>query len=178
MELCSVAPGQRRLKLNEKQTAAMIKIAAQKPWDRSKRISEFVGDTSGLTKDPTVKDFNLQVAPKMMEVSLSFVESLPGGLASSSSADIWFFEICSGLLPTEISFPLHVQMLWKGVLRLGPIAFSDRLTMNVQFCSIHRGLTVQPECLCCGSQRKHLLGPCHICALSDEHWPCQLSGTL
>lgn len=70
MELCNVAPGQRRLKLNEKQTAAMIKLAAQKPWDRSARIQEYVSKSSGLLQDQTLKDFNLTVSPKMIEVGL------------------------------------------------------------------------------------------------------------
>ena len=70
MELCTVAPGQRRLKLNEKQTAAMIKLAAQKPWDRQARIADYVNKTSGLLTAPTPKEFSLTVSPKMMEVSV------------------------------------------------------------------------------------------------------------
>ena len=73
IELCNVAPGQRRLKLNEKQTAAMIKLAAQKPWDRSGRIHEYVSKSSGLLQDQTLKDFNLTVSPKMIEVRLELL---------------------------------------------------------------------------------------------------------
>ena len=65
-----MAPGQRRLKLNEKQTAAMIKLAAQKPWDRQARIQDYVNKISGLLTASTPKEFSLTVSPKMMEVSV------------------------------------------------------------------------------------------------------------
>ena len=71
LELCHLAAGQRKLKLNEKQTAAMIKLAAQKPQDRASKIVNYVQQQSGLPQNPTVAAFQMQLNTSLMQVGLS-----------------------------------------------------------------------------------------------------------
>ncbi|KAK9804875.1 hypothetical protein WJX72_009755 [[Myrmecia] bisecta] len=67
-EVCEIVKGQRRLKLDEKQTAEMIKTAAMKPQDRVPQIERSVKELGKLTTDPTVKAFGMQVNDRLMEV--------------------------------------------------------------------------------------------------------------
>ena len=47
MELCETVPGQRCMKkLNEEQTAAMIKMTAKRPHERMKAINDVVSKTN------------------------------------------------------------------------------------------------------------------------------------
>ena len=66
-----MALGQRQLKLTERQTAEMIKVAAQRPADRCRASSDYVSKTSGLLRDSTLRSFQLAVNKTMMKVSLS-----------------------------------------------------------------------------------------------------------
>ena len=70
-EVCAIAPGQRRLKLDEKQTAAMIKSAAQKPDLRAYNIERSVNEKGNLPNDPHVRAFGMQVNQAMATVNLS-----------------------------------------------------------------------------------------------------------
>ncbi|KAK9837636.1 hypothetical protein WJX74_001800 [Apatococcus lobatus] len=69
LELCHLAAGQRKLKLNDKQTAAMIKLAAQKPQERASKIANYVQQQSGLPQDPTVAAFKMQLGTSLMQVN-------------------------------------------------------------------------------------------------------------
>lgn len=66
--MCHLASGQRKLKLNEKQTAAMIKLAAQKPQDRATKITNYVQQQSGLAQDTTITAFKMQLNTQLMQV--------------------------------------------------------------------------------------------------------------
>ena len=80
-EFCSVAPGQRRLKLDERQTAEMIKTAAQKPQDRAMQIQKNLNAQAKLPNDPTVKAFGMDIDPKLKQAS-------PWCMAQSSASDV------------------------------------------------------------------------------------------
>ena len=67
-EVCTIAPGQRRVRLDEKQTAAMIKTAAQKPDERAWNIERSVNEKGGLPNDPHVRAFGMSVEPSMIAV--------------------------------------------------------------------------------------------------------------
>ena len=69
IEVCKLASGQRRLKLDSKQTADMIKITATKPADRSNRIQRALNQDSKLPVDETVRKFGMQVSANMALVS-------------------------------------------------------------------------------------------------------------
>lgn len=72
IEVCKLASGQRRLKLDSKQTADMIKITAQRPADRSSRISRALNQDSKLRTDETVRNFGMQIQNTMALVRLLF----------------------------------------------------------------------------------------------------------
>ena len=69
IEVCKLASGQRQLKLDAKQTADMIKITAQRPDERSRRIMKALNQDSKLPTDKIVQKFGLQVSDKMETVS-------------------------------------------------------------------------------------------------------------
>ena len=68
-EVCTIAPGQRRLKLDEKQTAEMIKTAAQKPEERAWNIERSINEKGMLPTDPHVRAFHMHVDNSMLGVS-------------------------------------------------------------------------------------------------------------
>jgi eukaryotic translation initiation factor 2C len=67
-EVCQIKGGQRRLKLDERQTAEMIKTSAQKPMDCVAQLEKSVKDQARLPADPTIAAFNMKVAPEMTKV--------------------------------------------------------------------------------------------------------------
>ncbi|DBA92483.1 TPA: hypothetical protein ACH3X1_002716 [Trebouxia sp. C0004] len=67
-ELATVKRGQRKLKLDERQQAQMIREAAIKPLDRVKRIENCLNVQSKVPTDPTVKTFGMQIKGQMMEI--------------------------------------------------------------------------------------------------------------
>ncbi|EFN55085.1 hypothetical protein CHLNCDRAFT_134979 [Chlorella variabilis] len=64
-ELCTIAPGQRRSKLTELQTAEMIKTAAQRPDDKARWIDRVVDQ----------KGFGLRVDGRQMEVQARVLQN-------------------------------------------------------------------------------------------------------
>lgn len=76
MEVCKIASGQRKLKLDERQTSEMIKTAAKRPQDRAAFIEKAVTEQANFPNDPVAKAFGLKVNPKMMEVEVSTIVSL------------------------------------------------------------------------------------------------------
>ncbi|KAL4452075.1 hypothetical protein ABPG75_007737 [Micractinium tetrahymenae] len=68
-ELCIIAPGQRRSKLTETQTAEMIKTAAQRPDDKARWIDGVVQQKAAFDKDPNVRGFQMRVDGRQMEVT-------------------------------------------------------------------------------------------------------------
>ena len=56
-EVCKIAKGQRRLKLDESQASAMIKVAAKKPPERAAFIQQAVTQRANFPEDPTVNAF-------------------------------------------------------------------------------------------------------------------------
>jgi hypothetical protein len=69
MECCTLATGQRQLKLDSKQTGDMIKITATGPTDRMARINGALQKDSKLAQDPIVNGFGMEVSEKMALVS-------------------------------------------------------------------------------------------------------------
>ena len=67
-EVCTIAPGQRRVRLDEKQTASMIKTAAQKPDERAWNIERSVNEKGCLPNDPFVRAFGMVIEPSMIAV--------------------------------------------------------------------------------------------------------------
>ena len=67
-EVCTIAPGQRRVRLDEKQTASMIKTAAQKPDERAWNIERSVNEKGCLPNDPHVRAFGMVIEPSMIAV--------------------------------------------------------------------------------------------------------------
>lgn len=68
MELCEILPGQRfGTKLNETQTAAMIKFTCQPPDRRAQKILNNL-TTLNLRENPDLKAFNMQVDERMLEI--------------------------------------------------------------------------------------------------------------
>lgn len=61
--------GQRRLKLDERQTAEMIKTSAQPPASCVAQLEKSVNLQARLPEDPTVAAFGMKVAKDMMQVS-------------------------------------------------------------------------------------------------------------
>jgi eukaryotic translation initiation factor 2C len=67
MELCFVAPSQRYpFKLNDKQTADMIKFTVQRPKDRENMIKQNVIQL-GWDKDPYLREYGLEVDKNMFK---------------------------------------------------------------------------------------------------------------
>ena len=76
-----LAPGQRQLKLDPKQTGDMIKITATGPADRMGRINRALQKDSRLAHDPVAKGFKMDVSEQMALVSLIvFLAPLHGSL--------------------------------------------------------------------------------------------------
>ena len=68
LEFCKIVGGQRcTRKLNEMQTAQMIR-AITKPADEREREIKQKFSASGITSDPVLKDFGISVSDKMVEV--------------------------------------------------------------------------------------------------------------
>lgn len=67
-EVCKIARGQRRLKLDERQTAEMIKTAAKSPEDRARQILSAVNEQAKFPQDPSAAAFGLKVSSRMMEI--------------------------------------------------------------------------------------------------------------
>ncbi|CAD7705067.1 unnamed protein product [Ostreobium quekettii] len=67
-EVCTIIPGQRRKKLDEGQTASMIKMAAQNPASRKQHIEYSVANHARLVNDPCAKAFRMKINPKMLEL--------------------------------------------------------------------------------------------------------------
>lgn len=65
-----IIPGQRRKKLDEGQTASMIKMAAQNPTNRKQHIEYSVVNHARLVNDPCATAFQMKINPKMLEVRL------------------------------------------------------------------------------------------------------------
>lgn len=87
MEVCKLAKGQRRLKLTDKQTGAMIKSAAKGPRERASIILDAVNNQAQLPTDPTLRAWQITVDPNFIEV---WHLARPGGLLSSE----WCWQIC------------------------------------------------------------------------------------
>lgn len=68
-EVCKLARGQRRLKLNERQTAEMVKIAAKKPRERHQIIEASICEKARLPQDPVVAAWGMQIQPRIAQVS-------------------------------------------------------------------------------------------------------------
>lgn len=68
LEVCKIAKGQRRLKLDERQTAEMIKTAGKKPQERANFIQRAVNEQAKFPTDPVIAAFGMKVDPRMMEV--------------------------------------------------------------------------------------------------------------
>ena len=68
IEVCRLASGQRQLKLDSQQTAQMIKVTAQKPDQRSRRIDKALNQDSKLSTDAVVRTFGMQVSNQMSTV--------------------------------------------------------------------------------------------------------------
>ncbi|CAL8468702.1 g8242 [Coccomyxa elongata] len=67
-EICWIVEGQRRLKLDERQTAEMIKTAAQRPQERKDYIQKCIKDFARLPNDPVVEAFKLTLDPDLLKV--------------------------------------------------------------------------------------------------------------
>ena len=104
IEVCKLASGQRRLKLDSKQTADMIKITATKPADRSSRIQRALNQDSKLPVDETVRKFGMQVSSNMALVSF-----------------LNMFLAASGCLILYVVVCRHVNpFIWRGRNLKGP----------------------------------------------------------
>lgn len=69
VELLKVNPGQRRLKLDEKQTAEMITFAKQFPEEKREFIEYAARDLARFNKDPVLEAWGMQVASELMLVN-------------------------------------------------------------------------------------------------------------
>ena len=68
LEVCHITRGQRRMKLDERQQAAMVSTAAQEPKARLQWIQECVTKHAKLDQDPSVKAFGMGVANTLSAV--------------------------------------------------------------------------------------------------------------
>ena len=76
VEVCKLASGQRQLKLDSSQTANMIKVTAQKPDSRCRRIDKALNQDGKLSTDPVVRAFGMQVSNQMTTVRpLAYAQS-------------------------------------------------------------------------------------------------------
>ena len=67
-EVCKIAKGQRRLKLDERQTAEMITLAAKKPSERHQVIEMSINQKAKLPSDPTVAAWQMHITPTLTKV--------------------------------------------------------------------------------------------------------------
>ena len=67
-EVCRLAKGQRQLKLDERQAAEMIKVAAKKPPERMAAIMAGINEKAKLPTDPTLRAWEVEVSPNMLTV--------------------------------------------------------------------------------------------------------------
>ena len=67
-EVCKLAKGQRQLKIDDRQAAELIKVAAKKPPERMAAIKAAVNEKARLPTDPTVRAWDLDVSPNMATV--------------------------------------------------------------------------------------------------------------
>lgn len=70
IELCKLARGQRQLSLDSRQTADMIKITAQQPAERKRRILRALNEDSRLPTDAVARAFGIEVSGDMEMVRL------------------------------------------------------------------------------------------------------------
>ena len=68
MEVCFVIRGQRRMKLDERQQAAMVTQASQDPKARLEWIQRCVRTHAKLDADPSVRAFGMNVSDTLSEV--------------------------------------------------------------------------------------------------------------
>ncbi|RDD37817.1 Protein argonaute 1A, partial [Trichoplax sp. H2] len=69
MEVCEIVPGQYyKKKINERETASMVRFAAIPADQRRGKIDTFVNRTAQYSTDPVSKGFNIQVDPRMKKV--------------------------------------------------------------------------------------------------------------
>jgi len=70
MEVCVVAPGQRRRVLDDRQTAAMLSFAGLRPGDRRAYLADLLArpEMLCLSRDPTAKAFGVEVETALQTV--------------------------------------------------------------------------------------------------------------
>ncbi|SAM03101.1 hypothetical protein [Absidia glauca] len=89
MEVCEVVPGQRHMKkLNEKQTAEMIKFTCQKPNVRANKINQGVSLLK-YKDNPYIQQFGVTVKPEMATINAR-VLSTPKISYNASSQEATF----------------------------------------------------------------------------------------
>lgn len=76
IELCTVAPGQRCLDINDLDTAEIICRTAKKPKDRAGRIMDQVR-SAGFENDPYLEAFGMKVNLRMGQINARVLEA-PG----------------------------------------------------------------------------------------------------
>jgi hypothetical protein len=94
--------GQRRLKLDERQTAEMIKTSAQKPADCVHQLEKSVNMQAKLPTDKTVAAFKMKVAKEMSTVR------------ACHRLSVTVFRIVSGCIP-------FAAVLWSSQCLLSAI---------------------------------------------------------
>jgi len=89
MELCTLAPGQRRRVLNDRQTSEMLKFAGLNPELRRQFLEQVVGDDvlGGFNNDPAVKAFGIQVKTTMVEVEARLLKQPMLGYGAPQALD-------------------------------------------------------------------------------------------
>lgn len=68
IEVCVIAPAQRKLRLNEMQTAEMIKSASRPPGERAFMIERAVNEIAELPNDPHAAAFGMEIERHIMTV--------------------------------------------------------------------------------------------------------------
>lgn len=106
-EVLVVEPGQRKLKLDERQTAEMIKVAGAKPNDRRAYIESIPTEYAQLTTDPTVKAFGLEISDKLSSVPAHILPPPKLAYGSPACVDVgtqgaWNLQSTRFPRPTEI----------------------------------------------------------------------------
>lgn len=131
IEVCKLASGQRRLKLDPKQTADMIKITAQRPSDRSGRIMRALNEDSKIPADETVKKFGMQVSTQMALVGspdrkpLFSPPSLPQP-PTTRKPSLHLLAGCTFLLQADPSKSNHLEELQQRYFQAGcPVCYID-----------------------------------------------------
>ncbi|PVU88910.1 hypothetical protein BB561_005642 [Smittium simulii] len=106
MELCSLAPGQHyKKKLNEQQTAEMIKHACQKPKQRQEMIQRNFDD-SGYDNSVFMKNFNFKISNRMSRIEARQLPP-PEVLYNKASRE-------SKLCPRDGAWNMRDKVVWKG----------------------------------------------------------------